>query len=103
VPGLLRESSSLHGPRAAEAGSGGGPDRPRSARASLPSSPGLGPSQSGRRWGTDWPAASTSRSSGARGPGPADSDYATAGAAGRAPRTAGAGRGRTRIVERFVT
>jgi hypothetical protein len=51
---------------------------------------GRDPCQSGRRWGTDGPVASTSRRSRARGPGPGDSDHATAGAAGRAPRTAGA-------------
>ena len=88
VPGLPHESSLCYGPRAAKVGPGGGPDRPKSARASPPSSPGHGPCQSGRRWGTDGPVASTSRRSRAaqaRGPGPEDSDYAPAGAAGRAP------------------
>ena len=55
------------------------------------SGPGRVPRQSGRRWGTDGPAASTSRSYRARGPGPDDSDYATAGPAGRALRADGAG------------
>jgi hypothetical protein len=62
--GLPHESSLCYGPRAAEAGPGGGPGRSKSARASLPSSPGHGPCQSGRRWGTDGPVAFTSRSAG---------------------------------------
>ena len=56
-----------------------------------PRSSGREPSQSGRRWGTDGPAASTSRRIRARGPGPGDSDYASAGVVGRVPRAAGAG------------
>jgi hypothetical protein len=62
--GPSHESSLCYGPRAAEVGPGGGPGRPKSARASLPSSPGHGPCQPGRRWGTDGPVAFTSRSAG---------------------------------------
>jgi hypothetical protein len=69
--GPPHESSLCYGPRAAEVGPGGGPGRPKSARpgASLPSSPGHGPCQSGRRWGTDGPVATTSRSAGHAGRG----------------------------------
>jgi hypothetical protein len=62
------------------------------ASGNYPRSPGREPSQSGRWWGTDGPAASASRRTRARGLGPGDWDYAFAGAAGRVPRTAGAGR-----------
>ena len=54
----------------------------------------LGPCQSVRRWGTDGPAANTSRSSRVREPGPDDSDHATAEAAGREPGAGGAAGGR---------
>jgi hypothetical protein len=116
-----------HGPR--QPGPAGGPNRPQPA-GSLPTraraasrvsqvaggvltgprpaytrARGRGLRQSGRRWGTDGPAASTSRSMRARGPGPDDSDHAIAGAAGRVLRADGsgaagglAGRGRTHHV-----
>ncbi len=69
MPGLPHESSSPRGPRAAVVGPGGGPDRPKSARTSPPSSQGHGPCQSGRRWGTDRPVASTNSSLGRVGRG----------------------------------
>ena len=93
VSGPAHRRCSVHSRRAYadRAGSRGGSGPSGQVRGAMPGSPGLEPLQSGRRWGTDGPEASTSRRTLARGPGLGDSDYASAGAAGRAPRTAWAG------------
>ena len=91
--GPTHESSLICGPRAAEVRPGGPPCRRETARASLPSSPGLGPCQSGRRWGTDGPAATTNRSGRHAAGGPGDSDCAIAGPRAGRQRTAGPGAG----------
>jgi hypothetical protein len=100
--GPPHESSLSCGPRAADVGPGSVPCRFVSARASLPSSPGHGPCQSGRRWGTDGLEATTSRSAGHAGGGRATR---TAPPPGRGP---GAKDGRSRpravrVTDRFVT
>jgi hypothetical protein len=62
-----------------------------------PQEPGPRPCQSGRRWSTDGPAASTSRRTRTRRQGPGVPDYAFRGAADRPPRT---GRARRREATR---
>jgi hypothetical protein len=74
------------GRKSAGAGSVVGPVRVESVGAA-PQEPGPRPRQSGRRWGTDGPATSTSRRTRTRRPGPGDPDYASRGPADRPPRT----------------
>ena len=90
VSGPAHRRCSAHSRRAYadRAGSRGGTGQVRGA---LPGSPGLEPLQSGRRWGTDGPGASISRRSRARRPA-RGLGLLSAGAAGRAPRIAEAGR-----------
>jgi hypothetical protein len=70
VSGPAHRRCSVHSRRAYadRAGSRGGPGPSGQVRGAMPGSPGLEPLQSGRRWGTDGPAASTSRRSRARRP-----------------------------------
>jgi hypothetical protein len=79
------------GPQPTGPGVGWSRTTPAGHSTALAGSPGLEPNQSGRRRGTDGPRPAPAAGLGRTGL-PMDSDHASAGAAGRAPRTAGAGR-----------